>query len=37
MDQWDPRDQAENRSFYGKPGLISFILVIGFVLYVFFG
>lgn len=37
MSQWDPRDDAQNRSYYGKPGLIGLLLIIGFALYFFFG
>ncbi len=35
MDQWNSRDDAQERSFFGKTGMVS--LVIGFVLYFFFG
>lgn len=37
MDQWNSRDDAQERSFFGKTGVVSLLLVIGFVLYFFFG
>jgi hypothetical protein len=37
MDQWNSRDDAQERSFFGKTGMVSLLLVIGFVLYFFFG
>lgn len=37
MDQWNSHDDAHERSFFGKPGMVSLLLVVGFVLYFFFG
>ncbi len=37
MAQFDPRDKAQDRTYYGKPGLFGLLLVLGFVLYFFFG
>ncbi len=37
MDQWNSRDEAHGRSFFGKAGVFSLLLVIGFMLYFFFG
>lgn len=37
MNQWNNRDDAQERSFFGKPGVVSLFLVVGFVLYFFFG
>ncbi len=37
MDQWNSRDDAQERSFFGTTGIVSLLLVIGFALYFVFG
>lgn len=36
MEDWNTRGDAQRRSYFGKPGLFSFLLIIGFILYFFF-